>query len=519
MKLLRELYDILSYHLSYDEKDWNTFRGGLNGDFKRRFFDLFEQGHSEREIIYALFKTKKATNPYRNVKSDVKVALEKEILKFEPPAYHYSRFQIAQYNAAKQHAILTYLVGLGSYQLVIDFGERLIKVAIYYDLTGIVVDVSRRLFLYYAKRELDYARVDHYSEINDKYSAILQLELEVERLASKMTSLIDEGLASHQSIIEIAEDYLEGNPMPKIQIPSERYYSQYYSIKVYLNELYGDYREVKEVAAEAYNLFCEKEYEHIYAKRIFLIHIIYAQLRIDCRNVSFNYINSALELCRKGDVHWFDAMEFKVRASISSDAYTQAHQCYQAMIDHRSFKHQPSHSKIRWMLLGTYIQFLRKIDLIPGEDPTGQFINKHFKFLEENETQLKEMKVPFIISKLLYSIYDRDYISMEEKIYSLKNYCNVYLKRDTPNYRSHCFIKMLLTIPQYHFNPQMVERRVGHYIRKMGSASFEIDNARVVEIIAYEELWAIIMKYLEKPKRKRRSDYTFGDWTIGRKKL
>jgi len=65
----------------------------------------------------------------------------------------------------------------------------------------------------------------------------------------------------------------------------------------------------------------------------------------------------------------------------------------------------------------------------------------------------------------------------------------------------------------------MVERRVGHYIRKMGSASFEIDNARVVEIIAYEELWAIIMKYLEKPKRKRRSDYTFGDWTIGRKKL
>lgn len=127
MKLLRELYDILSYHLSYDEKDWNTFRGGLNGDFKRRFFDLFEQGHSEREIIYALFKTKKATNPYRNVKSDVKVALEKEILKFEPPAYHYSRFQIAQYNAAKQHAILTYLVGLGSYQLVIDLGKGLLK--------------------------------------------------------------------------------------------------------------------------------------------------------------------------------------------------------------------------------------------------------------------------------------------------------------------------------------------------------------------------------------------------------
>ena len=112
--------------------------------------------------------------------------------------------------------------------------------AIYYDLTGIVVDVSRRLFLYYAKRELDYARVDHYSEINDKYSAILQLELEVERLASKMTSLIDEGLASHQSIIEIAEDYLEGNPMPKIQIPSERYYSQYYSIKVYLTAIQSD---------------------------------------------------------------------------------------------------------------------------------------------------------------------------------------------------------------------------------------------------------------------------------------
>ncbi len=333
-----------------------------------------------------------------------------------------------------------------------------------------------------------------------------------------MTSLIDEGLASHQSIIEIAEDYLEGNPMPKIQIPSERYYSQYYSIKVYLNELYGDYEEVKEIALEAYDLFCAKEYEHIYAKRIFLIHTIYAQLRLNCRKVSFNYINDAIDLCRKGDVHWFNAMEFKVRASISSDKYTQAHQCCQAMVDHRNFERQPLHNKIRWMLLGTYLQFLRKIDLTPGGKQTGQFINKHFKFLQENESQLKEMEVPFIISKLLFSIYDRDYVAMEEKIYSLKNFCNVYLKKDTPNYRSHCFTKMLLIIPQYHFNPKMVERRVGHFKRKMRGASFEIDNARIVEIIAYEELWAMIMKYLEKPKRKRRSDYTFDDWTISRKK-
>ena len=111
-----------------------------------------------------------------------------------------------------------------------------------------------------------------------------------------------------------------------------------------------------------------------------------------------------------------------------------------------------------------------------------------------------------IIAELLYNILELDYNAIEGRIYSLKEYCSRYLKKNNENYRSNCFIKMLLEIPKANFHPEAARRKAARYHQKLLNHPLEIAmQPREVEIIPFEQLWHIIIHYLRSPKRKRKN--------------
>ncbi len=519
MRVLKELYDTISDKMAYEEKKWERFKLSLNSSLKRQFFELLKRGYSDEEVTYELFRSEKAIAPYRNTKSDVKTALQAELLKFKAPNHKYSRFQRAYYKAIRQQAMLKILVGLGRNSSIKDLGENLVKRAVYYDLTEIVVEVSRQLYLFYGWKEIDPAKQEYWTKINDQYLDIMDKELHAEKVLTTMNVNVGSGTIPNTEIIEIAGKYLDNHPIPKVPIPSFNYYHKHYLIEIYMYELKNDYQKAEQIALNAYNFFCEKRYDHRIAKQQFINHVIYTQLRSQKVNDSFEYQELALELAREGGSNWFLSLELKILTSISYEKYNHAHQAYQTMIDNRNFNHQPSDKKVRWTLMGLYIEFLRRKELIEGEKPSTQSINHYFKFLDENKSHLKDLEVPYIIAQLLFNICDRDYGAIESKIYSLKNYCNTYLKKGSPNFRSNCFIKMLLQVPLNNFHPRAVERKALPYQRKLEAEAFKIDHEQVVEIIPCEKLWAIILNHLEAPRRQRASEYSVSDWSLGKRGL
>ena len=522
MKVIRELYDTITEVLGYDEKKWNGFKVSLNTSLKRQFFELYRNGYSEKEIAYELFRSETAIAPYRNTKHALKEALQSEIFKFQAPQYHYNPFQRAYYKAIQQQAVFKVLVGLGRNHSVLHIGEHLLKKAMTYDLTDVVVDVTKQLCKFHSTKAPNCKIADLYFNLHKKYTAIYEKETKAELAWARIASRVkDEDAPSQTAALKIATDYLSENIAPDENIESYKFYLFHYSIIIFTHELRKDYYSVEKIALRAYDHFCSLPYNHKIAKEIFTGKAIYAQLQLNDLQASFRSIDLATELTRKGTPNWFITLELKVRASLIAGKYDQAQTTYQTMIDHRNFEHQPLNKRIRWILIGSYLQFLRVIDLASGRKPTTQFINKHFNFLSkhQNHAELKELKVPYIIAQLLFSIYDRDYDSMESRIYSLKDFCNTYLKKSTPNYRSSCFIKMLLLVPLNNFHPKVVERRVGHYLKKLKVEAFIIDHSRIVEIIPYEKLWTIILDYLERPKRQRKSEYAVEDWSLGKRKL
>ena len=519
MKVIQELYDTITEMLGYEEEKWDLFKSSLNTSLKRQFFELFQKNYSGPEIAHKLFRSETAIAPYRNTKHAIKEALEAEIFNFKPPQYHYSPFQRAYYHAVQQQAILKILVGLGRNHSVSHLGNGLLRKAIRYHFTEIILDVSKHLCTYHSSKDIDSKSAIKYACIWEKYNPIYQKESQAELAYSQISSLAKEGFEAQASAIQIAKTYLTKNPLPKTKLDSFRFYLFHYLISIYVHEIRGEYTPVGKIANEAYRHFCAQEYDHKLAKGIFIRKYIFSLLRLDDLSAAFQAIEIALDLSTDGNASWFITLELKLRTCLKSGDFNNAHQTYQTMIDHRNFEHQPLNKRVRWILLGTYVQFLRVVGLARVDRPTTQFINWHFNFLKENKTEIKDLKVPNSITHLLFAIYNRDYDSIESMIYTLKDFCNTYLKKSTPNYRSSCFIKMLLLIPQNNFHPKVVERRVGHYMKKLEAEAFIIDHTRIIEVIPYEKLWSIILDHLQSPKRKRRSGFSKEDWSLGKRRL
>ncbi len=519
MKVINELYDTITEILGYDEKKWDCFKLSLNTSLKRQFFELYQKGYSEKEIAHELFRTEVGIPPYRNTKHYVKEKLLSEIFQFNAPQYDYTPIQQAYYKSIKQQVVLKILHGLGRNQSVVHIAHKILRRARTYNFTEIIVDVAQLLCMYYGSRDIDEDLVEKYFNLRKKYMIIRERETNAELTWTRVASRAVQGAVLQNSAVRIAEKYLHKNDLPKQKLESFKFYLFHYLIVIFTHELKKDYSSSEKIALKAYEHFCSLPYEHKAAKQIFIHKVIYAQLQLDNLLTSCKSIDLAIKLTRIGTPNWFITQELKLRVSLRFGDYAKANEAYQTMIKQRNFEHQAVNKRVRWVLIVSYLQFLRLVGHVPGEKPTTQFINKHFKFLNKPRNELKDLKVPYIIAQLLFSIYHRNYDAMESRIYALKDFCNTYLKKSTPNYRSSCFIKMLLLVPQNNFHPKVVERRVGHYLKKLEAEAFIINHSRIVEIIPYEKLWTIILDYLERPKRQRKSEYEAEDWSLGKRKL
>ena len=83
-----------------------------------------------------------------------------------------------------------------------------------------------------------------------------------------------------------------------------------------------------------------------------------------------------------------------------------------------------------------------------------------------------------------------------DRIEAIEKYTSRYLKKDT-NFRSNCFIKMLLEIPKEGFHRVAVERKASKYRERLSEMPLEVANqSHSIEIIPYEDLWEMVLNVL-----------------------
>lgn len=93
-------------------------------------------------------------------------------------------------------------------------------------------------------------------------------------------------------------------------------------------------------------------------------------------------------------------------------------------------------------------------------------------------------------------ITQKKYDEAIDRIDAIKKYTSRYILKGE-NFRSHCFLNMLVIIPACSFHKAGVIRKTKKWYEKLKSTPLEIANQpNEVEIIPYEDIWEYMLEQL-----------------------
>ena len=188
--------------------------------------------------------------------------------------------------------------------------------------------------------------------------------------------------------------------------------------------------------------------------------------------------------------------------------YPKALTILHKVMNEPKFQSLPSNLKEQWLIHEAFMNFfilLKKIDTEQLQIPLRKF--RVSKFLNEVPTYSKDKRgnnITLIILQILFLLQHKKVDEVIDRMEALNMYCHRYLRKDS-TFRSNCFIKMLMILPQANFNKIAAIRKAQKYINRLQEVPLEEANQGTeLEIIPYEVLWEYVLELLDKKIRYRR---------------
>jgi len=500
MKEIREIISAVELRFNYQESDWVDLGINLTTAQERLLGLLLETDYDDVRLANEVYRTDPGYELYRKDKLTIINNLSNVLCRSQ----RISNQNIIAHAHARSLQRLTCMFlmrDMGYSQAAAWYAEINIKQAMLYDFTSIVSDSARYLARIYSTRHYNPKAAMRYSELAETYLDIQQQELFVELKYNEIVRLNNQ--KSTIGIRDLSEFSL---PFNAAVGESSYLYPLYYGlVSIYRSELSGQLDEVISFSHFYFQKFEKKKYDHQIAKAIFLNTKVGAHLQLRQYVDAQQTLELLFTKLRPESNNWFNAQDLQIRLSLATQNYTSAHKQLHDLLKNKRYKAQPEEKKDLYQLYAAYINFLVCTDHIPGTKPwSKKKLTTYFRTTTVFDRDTRGVRIAMIIVELLYNILDHDYDAMERRIYSLKEYCSKYLKKDKENYRSNCFIKMLLEIPKALFHPEAAHRKAKRYNQRLVDHPLELAmQPREVEIIPYEQLWRIILHYLRQPRRQR----------------
>ena len=500
MKEIREIISAIERRFNYRESDWAVLSENLSTAQGRLLGLLRETDYDDIRLANEVYHTDPGYELYRKDKLIIIDNLSNVLCRSQRNS-NQSIIARAHARSLQRLHCMFLLRDMGYTHAATWFAEINIKQAILYDFTSMVFDTARYLARVYSTRHNNPKEALKYTDIAKTYMDILQKEHSAEILCNEIFRLHSQKtVLGTQDLSDFIEPFNSS-----VGDKSYIYPLNFGLVSIHRAELSSNPDEVIRLAHFYYLQFEKKKYDHRVAKSIFLNTKVGAHLQLRQHVDAQQTLDLLFTKLRPESNNWFNTQNLQIRLSLATRDYTSAHKHLQRLLKNKRYKAQPEEKKDLYQLYAAYINFLVCTDHIPGAKPwSKKKLTTYFRTTTVFDRDTRGVRIAMIIVELLYNILDHDYDAMERRIYSLKEYCSKYLKKDKENYRSNCFIKMLLEIPKALFHPEAAHRKAKRYNKRLVDNPLELAmQPREVEIIPYEQLWRIILHYLRQPRRRR----------------
>jgi hypothetical protein len=224
------------------------------------------------------------------------------------------------------------------------------------------------------------------------------------------------------------------------------------------------------------------------------LHKLYGALHLRDYINGSQYAETCTRLFNAGTLNWLIFLEYYFLLALHTNNVEKALEIHEQVITHPAFKNYPPQNKEKWKIFEAFLAYLQ---------PKQRNVRKGFnvaRFMNEVPIFSKDKagyNLSIIVAQILLSLKTGDYSRVMDRAEPLKLYASRHIRKEK-NPRSYYFIKMLLVMIKYDFDPLKSEQIARKFYIKLKSLqSGGVSEIETLEVIPYDVLWPQILEILK----------------------
>ena len=272
-------------------------------------------------------------------------------------------------------------------------------------------------------------------------------------------------------------------------------FDKYYRLKLWSNELAGNYEAVLHLSEETEDLL---KRHIVNPLRFDVRHDIftrtYAFLRMKDYSKGLVTAKEGLEHISRSSRNWFAHMENYFLMGLHNRSYQLAEDIVAQVVRNPFLDKIESHAKERWEMYKAYLYFM-----MPEKD-VEEVLN--FSNIYEKLPFYAQDKQGFMVAILILEFMDllkKDRLDLAlTKLPNTERYIYRYLNDNPESQREKLFLKLISIVVQSSFNPETAAAKGAKYLKRLNETPEPGDAFAEVEIVPYEQLWEVLLEIMKR---------------------
>jgi len=387
------------------------------------------------------------------------------------------------------------LLGRAARRAAIELSEKVLKQAIKYEFTVLIVDITKTLKSHYGGFLRDKNKYNRYKDLFNLYQETWHAEMDAEELYIELIT----NYAALKDVHKTAKEFLTQLSPAVQKLQSYKLHLHFHLIELILHTSLNDYNAMISTCEKAISFFESKDYLFKESLSLFYYQKTICHIQLKQYTEGKDASNKNLALTSKGTINWFSQLELSLLIAFHTAEHQEA---YDIFIEIQKQSHKFKFNSINLKLYEAYLYYLTSTNNISftkeGEHKLSKFrVGKFLNNIPDYSLEKSDTNIPTLVIQTLFMLRKKKYKAALSRIKKLEEYASTNLYKGQ-NYRSNCFIKMLSEIISNKFHRAAVIRKTQKHLKKLTQAPLNlVEQQSSVEVIPYEQLWDFILELLD----------------------
>ena len=456
---------------------------------------------TDEDAAMAVLNCSPKDQVYKNLKGDLRNRVINTLFFIDPKKFKInSKHNQIAIHCDKRWVAAKILLRIGAKNAGIQIAQKVLQEAQKAGIVHMIADIALYLRFHYGTVIGDQKKFEYYNNLFHKYEQIQVWENKAQEYYIKLALSYTKSKAEKSAIHEKAKEFYN-----KLKEHIEKYKTYnliYYGglVKLITHMSINDYQKSLDVCDETLTLLNSNPLFPSLVKATFMLQQLICCIQLKQFEKGEELIEKSMEFLKPGYYNWFKHQELFFLLSTHTRNYQRAYEVLKQTLNTKGFSNLDNNSKEVWKIYELYTKYLISQDkiIVEGGKPKKIYIGKLMNELPSYSQDKRGLNIAILIIQILFYVQRKQYDKAISRIDAIEKYCSRYLKKDN-EFRSNCFIKMILQLPVARFHPAAALRKADNYYEKLKGCSIDVaKQAHSIEIIPYEDLWEIAIASLYK---------------------